>query len=295
MVQFGAINISGDSMQTTLRVILALSLTTLVLCSWLAPFDATAIKQIDTGLNRAMISYATARTLNAAISVAQGTEVAVEPGGVGINFTPGQALDPINDLVEQFSTLMLVACVAFGVQKILIGIGGFWLVSLMLTLVVSGWMWFYFRQQKPPIRLTKILVILLMIRFAIPLVTFGTDQLFNEFLSSGYKASQQVIDVASVQIAEINPSDPPLSADQGFIGSMKEKVNSLWSKTREVVDVKMHYIKLKQTAEQWASHIINLIVIFLLQTLIIPALLVWVLYVVARSAFESPVKISDNA
>lgn len=281
-------------MQAALRVILAMSLATMVLCSWLAPFDATAIQQIDAGLNRALISYATARALNAAISVAQGTEVAIEPGGVGINFTPGQALDPVNDLVEQFSTLMLVACVAFGVQKILISIGGFWLVSLVLTIVVLGWAWLYFRRQKPPIWLTKILVILLMTRFAIPLVTLGTDQLFNRFLSSDYKISQQVVDAASVQVTEINPSDPPLPADQGFIGSMKEKINSLWSKTRAAVDVKKHYIKLKQAAEQWVSHIINLIVIFLLQTLIIPTLLIWVLYAVARGTFELPVKISSS-
>lgn len=47
--------------------------------------------------------------------MAQGTEVAVEPAGVGVIFTPGQILDPVNDLLEQFSNLMLAASVAFGI------------------------------------------------------------------------------------------------------------------------------------------------------------------------------------
>lgn len=252
--------------------------------------DSTAIKQIDTGLNRALISYATARALNAAISVAQGTEVAIEPGGVGVNFTPGQALDPINDLVEQFSTLMLVACVAFGVQKILISIGGFWLVSLVLTAAALGWAWFYFRHQKPPAWITRILVVLLMIRFAIPVVTLGTDLLFQKFMDADYKASQQLIDLAPGQVTEISQPESTSTADQGIVDKIKEKVSGLWSQTKAAVDVKAHYIKLKQMAEQWAVHIINLIVIFLLQTLIIPVLLIWVLFAVVRGTFDVPVK-----
>ena len=69
------------------------------------------------------------------ISVVQGTQVSVQPGGVGVTFTPGQALDPINDLVEQFSLLMLGASVSFGVQLALIKFGAYWAVSLMLTAV----------------------------------------------------------------------------------------------------------------------------------------------------------------
>lgn len=270
-----------------------MSLAIMVIFSWLKPMDSIAIKQIDTGLNRAMFSYAAARTLNAVISVAQGTEVAIEPGGVGLNFTPGQALDPINDLIEQFSTLMLIACVAFGVQKILIYVGGFWLISLVLTIAALGWTWFYFRQKKPPAWLTKILVILLMIRFAIPMVTLGSDMLFQQFMAADYIASKQVIDSASGQVKEINAPNPTSStpsADQGFLEKMKEKANVLWSQTKAAVDAKSHYSKLKQTAEQWVVHIIKLIVIFLLQTLIIPVLLMWALYAVAMGTFKLPLK-----
>lgn len=156
-------------MQIARRVILVLSLATMVLCSWLKPLDSTAIQQVDAGMRRALISFAAARTLNAVISVAQGTEVSLQPVGFGLNLTPGQILDPVNDLVEQFSNLMLAASVAFDVQKVLIVISGYWMISLVLTTVALGWTWHYFRQQ-PSAWLSRMLVILLMLRFAVPTI-----------------------------------------------------------------------------------------------------------------------------
>ncbi len=63
----------------------------------------------STAVTKAAATWAVARGLDSAISVAQGTELALEPGGVGVNLTVGEVLDPINDLVEQFSQVMLVA------------------------------------------------------------------------------------------------------------------------------------------------------------------------------------------
>ena len=71
--------------------------------------DATSRDYAQKSLSRALVTYAAARTLNGVVSVAQGTEIALEPGGVGVVLTPGQVLDPINDLVERFSSVMLVA------------------------------------------------------------------------------------------------------------------------------------------------------------------------------------------
>lgn len=267
-------------MQIARRVILALSLATMVLCSWLKPLDSTAIQQVDAGMRRALISFAAARALNAVISVAQGTEVSLQPGGFGLNLTPGQILDPVNDLVEQFSYLMLAASVAFGVQKVLIVIGGYWMISLVLTTVALGWAWRYFRQQ-PSAWLSRMLVILLMLRFAVPIAAIGTDLLFKKFLAADYQTSQQVIDITTGKVADLNSPAPITTEEQGWW----EKTKGWWS---QKVDVKARFENLKQAAENATEHIIKLIVIFLLQTLVIPLLLLWVLYAAVRSAFEGP-------
>ncbi|MDP3354652.1 MAG: hypothetical protein Q8M51_02155, partial [Polaromonas sp.] len=142
-------------MHTARRFLLALAMGTLVLCSWLAPMDAPAMAQVDAGLKRALVSFASARVLNAAISVAQGTEALVQPFGFGVTLAPGQVLDPVNDLVEQFSKLMLAASVVFGIQKVLISMGGYWPLSVLLTGAVLGWGWCCWRGLRPPAWLSR--------------------------------------------------------------------------------------------------------------------------------------------
>jgi len=259
------------------RFALALFMLAAVACAWLAPLDAPAMQQVDAGLKRALISFASARALNAVISVAQGTELSVQPLGVGVTLTPGQLLDPVNDLVEKFATLMLAASVAFGVQKALIAMGAYWAVSLALTAAALGWGWWQWRQQRAPAWLSRLLVVLLMLRFAIPVVSLGTDLLWQKFLAPDYQASQHLIDTSSTRAASLAP---PAAADNtGVLGRMKG-----W--LAENADVQARFDSLKQAAEQATEHIIRLIVVFLLQTLVIPLLLLWALYALVRGVFE---------
>lgn len=259
------------------RAALAAGVAILLACSWLGTLDAPAERQVDAGLKRALLSFATARALNAVISVAQGTEIAIQPAGVGVVVTPGQVLDPVNDLVEQFSNLMLVASVSFGVQKMLIGIGGYWPVSLLVSLAALAWAYWGFRRQPAPAWLSISLVILLMIRFAVPVVTLGSDLLFQKFMAADYQSSQRVIDTASGRLDSLTPPAAVANENQGVL----EKIRAWWSQKS---DGPSRFEQLKQAAEQAIEHIIRLMVIFLLQTLVIPLALLWALYSVLRRA-----------
>ena len=268
-------------MQIARKIIVVFSMAAVILCSWLKPMDSPAMQQVDSGLKRALVSFATARALNAVISVAQGTEASIQPLGFGVTLTPGQVLDPVNDLVEQFSNLMLAASVVFGVQKVLLSIASYWPVSFALTIVALGWTLTYFRQIQPPALLSRLLVILLMLRFAIPVVTIGTDLVWQKFLANDYAVSQNSISSASGQVDKLSPSIPSAADSQGLLAKMKD----WFSKT---ADVKVQFENLKEAAEQATEHIIKLIVIFLLQTLVIPVLLLWAIYGVVRRAIDTP-------
>ena len=85
-------------------------------------FDDYGTKYTDEGFERSLVSFAIAKGLNGAISIVQGTEVALEPAGVGVILTPGQILDPANDLIERFSWIMLICTISLGIQSILLNI-----------------------------------------------------------------------------------------------------------------------------------------------------------------------------
>lgn len=112
-------------------------------------------------------------------------------------------------------------------------------------------------------------------------VTLGTDVLWQKYLAADYAVSQDSISSALGQVGKLNPSISEVSESQGLL----EKMKGWFSKN---ADVKVHFENLKAAAEQASEHIVKLIVIFVLQTLVIPLLLLWGLYGVARRAFEWP-------
>ena len=262
-------------MKPSRQIAVALCLALAVACAWLAPMDAPATARVDAGLKRALISFATARALHGVLSVVQGTQFSAQPLGVGVSLTPGQLLAPVNELVKNFSDFMLAASVAFGVMKAAIAIGSYVPVSLALTVVAAGWAWVYFRQRQTLAWLSKLLLVLLMARFAVPLAVLGTDVLFQKFMAADYVSTQQAIDTTSGQTAKLGPPVVPDSA--GVMDRIKAWIS-------QTTDFKARFEDIRQAAERVTEQVIRLMVIFLMQTLIIPLLLLWALYGALRMA-----------
>ena len=261
---------------------LVVAVAVMVACSWLAPFDEKANEQVDSGLKRAVATYATARLLNAAISVLQGTEVSLAPIGVGMTLTPGQALDPVNDLVEQFSKLMLVATVAFGVQKVLLVVGASWMISLTLTVVATLWGFLYLRGLTVPRLLARLLLILLMARFALPVSVIGTEAIFQRFLLPEYQVSHDTLKATQSEAGKLGKLPHEAMEKQGLWEKMSNSFTNAAAGSVERLE------SLKLAAEQATDRIISLMVIFTLQTIVFPILLIWVLFSVGRGSFEMP-------
>ena len=263
----------------------------LVALSWYRPVEALAESQLGDGLKRALVSFASARALNGVISVMQGTQVAVEPLGVGVSLSVGEILDPINDLVEAFSTVMLTASVAFGTQLLLLKLGSSWMVSAAVTSMALLWALLYFFDKSPG-WLSRLLMVLLFIRFVIPVATIGSAAVFDRLLKQDYETNQQVIDLTRQQLKTLSNATTSIPPAPGPNAPADTK--STWEKLKDSVTgtasaisgtftnplpaALASYEELKQSAEQAAEMMITLMVIFLMQTIVLPLILVWGLY-----------------
>lgn len=302
----------------------------MVMFSWLAPLDSAATERVDASFKRALVSFGTARALNAVISFAQGTEISIQPMGVGLNLAPGQILDPINDLVEQLSQLLLIASVALGIQKILLAVGANWAISLTFTLIAAAWCTLHLQNRPSPNWLSKLLFIFLMMRFAIPVSVVGTDVLFKSFMAPSYEASQAAIEATSSELdkspvmmegsmaasASAGPSDGA-TTKPGFFGRLfgkEEPAANLEPVNHETVtntappapnatataqsngdkpgffdklNPKKKFESFKLSAEKAVENMIHLMVVFTLDTIILPILLLWAFISIGRGAFLS--------
>lgn len=236
-------------------------------------------------LKRALVTFAIARGLNAVISVAQGTEVSIQPAGVGVNFAPGQILDPLNDLIEWFSWVVLMAATSLGIQELLLTIFSAkvfaWiLIAVAATLGVLMW---NKRMQLHPLRalLARLLLLLLVVRFAVPVMALANEGLYTTFMSERYATSQQSIQAVTEKIGEINRSAESSAStpeDDSLLGSAKR----LYQSTVESLDVSSYVQRYQSAAADVSEQVVNLIVVFVMQTLLLPLLFLWGVVQLAR-------------
>ena len=251
--------------------------------------DGISDDYADEAFKRALVTFAVARTLNGVISVAQGTEVAVEPGGVGVNFTVGQILDPINDLIEQFSSVMLVATSSLGLQNILLNMTSWWGVTAFLALaalfLVGVTWWPGGAKALTRSIAVRLFLVAAFMRFALPVLIVGTHVVFSAFLESEHDAATAVLEATSTEIEDFNRQEvlPPAATTES---SLLDRLGEMWDSSLKQLNVSGRIDRLKESASNASEQIINLIVIFVLQTIILPLAFLW-LFVEGLKAIAS--------
>ena len=265
----------GKSMRYIAMAVVVLAMITV---SFLKPIDQSSESQLDSALTRALIGFGIARTLNGVISVAQGTEFAVQPAGVGVNFSPGEILDPVNDLVERFSWVMLLATSSLGIQKILLEVSSWVGISFMLA--GAGFFWLMTRwragtaSQLADIA-SRVLLIILLLRFLIPLGSLANDWVYRQFLQPRFEASSLQLEEAGNRIREINTRNTETSSEAD---SLRQKAKNLYQSVTSKFDFDGMLDDYKESAESITEHAVNLIVVFILQTVIFPLLFLYMVY-----------------
>lgn len=109
--------------------------------------DENAKKLIDESFKQAVIVFGSAKALNGVISLAQGTEIDLPFVVIAI----GEILDPINDLVEQFSLIMLASLISLGIQKILLNFVTneiFNYILIVLVVILNIWLFKRFQNDE---------------------------------------------------------------------------------------------------------------------------------------------------
>ena len=277
-------------MEKRYKIVFTLVALSLLLLAQQGLVDRAGMQYTESGFKRALVTFAVARGLNGVISVAQGTEVAVQPAGVGINFTPGEILDPINDLIERFSWVMLASTASLGLQKVLLQIFASPHFTLLLALTMGVGLVLLWRRGIGWEGLTlfcyRTTLLLLVLRFAVPVVALGNELLFTTFLQPQYESSTQGIMQARDDIGSINRASgvAGVTQDDSLLGRAREWYQS----TLAGMDLEAVLQRYQQAAANVSEQLIQLIVIFLLQTVLLPLLFLWGIGRVLRQLYTLP-------
>ncbi|HSM06280.1 MAG TPA: hypothetical protein VK858_16790 [Longimicrobiales bacterium] len=240
------------------------------------PLDREAQAATDRVLRQALVTYAAARSLDAAVSLAEGTEFAVEPGGVGVTISAGEVLEPLDDLVEQFSSLMLVSATSLGVQSLLLRASAWSVLTiLLLVFLVARVGLALFPERVPPTVRTVIsrgTTLLLIARFAVPLYGVGTALLFERYLQPGQEEAVQALEETSTDVRALEELDEE-EVDPGLAA----RVSRWFSGAMERFDVTQRVEALRERVGLAVDQVVHLLVVFALQTIVLPLAFLWVM------------------
>lgn len=257
------------------RMLGVLILALLLALVWFRPLDTVAEQYTEAGLKRAFATFAVARGMNAAISVVQSASVNFQIGA-GASLQLGAVLDPLDDLVEQFSTLMLAATLSFATQRLLIDVSGALPVSVLLTVLLLAWGAFHVKNRLPPGWLARLALGLVCLRLAVPVAAFGSEVTYRLLLAEKYETSETQIKSAEVPDIEVQAGE-----------SLAERAKR-WLTQSTDIGKKIEALKAK--ADGWVEHFVRLAAVFIVQTVVMPLLFLWAmlrLYRVISAPFDS--------
>lgn len=284
--------------------------------SWL---DTNTENYLEDNRNKALVVFASARAINGIISVMQTAEISVIVGSASI----GELLDPANDLVERFSSVMLISLVSLAVQEVLFGIGkdiglrpllaiGFAALGIA-TLGKGTFVEKCFKSVG-----SVVLTLAIFLKLVIPLTAWVGAYVGEQFLDQEYETaiaslediqetakdledlvlqqaedavdqstvlpsqnatsrSETVESLHSEAIEENGLFDRARSLSSNAIGAVAEAVSSVTGSIRNAFSIP-RILSLAEFVGDLAEKVVNLIMVFLIQTVLIPvftALLFW--------------------
>jgi hypothetical protein len=217
----------------------------------LVRLDRRAESYVEKTMARAAYTFAIVRGLNGMISVIQGTEIAVSPAGIGLNLSVGEVLDPLNDLAERFSWVMLVSATSLGIQRILLEMSDWLGLQVLLTagmllLTVSIWKRFCGNVdlQSAGVRLV---MLALLVRLLIPAVAVVSETIYDRFLNLHYQEATLTLTRINDELKQADPTAQKNDAAPAPENKLQE-VRRWLTETKNLLDIQK---KLTFSALNW--------------------------------------------
>jgi hypothetical protein len=241
----------------------------------IAPWaDARGAAYLEASFARTLAALAATRGLDSAISLAQSSEVSFSlgPGGsIGI----GQALDPINDLVEQYGSLLLTSTTAVGVQRLGLQISqalGWWLL-LPAALAIAAAAATTGRRRRAIFGWARRLFALaLFARLAIPTAACLDELVAVRFLEAGYQEASAAVVKTTAQLEAVEVEETEKPWYERF-----NPVDYVGDRARRLYD----------TVGAVGESIVKLAIYFTISTIVLPLGTLWLLARLGSAVFST--------
>ncbi len=246
----------------------------------------------EDSITSALTIYGITRALNAGISMLQGTDI----NAVILSFSIGELLDPLNDLIERFSWIVMMAIASLGIQKVLLSVVISKAANLLLGTVVMGYLittWFKPLAAYRNVSV-KALCILFFIRFSLSMVFLCNYALDSYYFNEQKSAAQATL----IETHNVVESSTTLATDNNIVesDSFLNKMKKTYTETTQSVsNVKEKVEDVTSSIENSISSLLDLIVFYILQTVLLPIVFLFSFYKVLLLMLRMKFKLESDS
>ncbi|WP_345991680.1 hypothetical protein [Sulfurimonas sp. HSL-1716] len=260
-----------------MKIFLTIIIVFLSLINISTYIDSAALALHDLSFQRSLAAFGIAKALNAVISVFQGTEFSFSPMGMGVNISIGEILDPLNDLIERFSWLMLAATISIGVQKFFLLIGTKLFVQLAFifsSVFLMMLLWIKNFQDRRWVNISvRIFIVMFIFRFATILFIYLNQFVYTSLLENDYNNASVVLTKTDRQLDKEFALQQTNAQDLGQIFDVRQKLQTL-----------------KSIIDDASRQIITLSAIFVLSSILLPLLYIWIFVLCMKYALTGRIE-----
>ncbi len=247
-------------------------------------------------ITKAGLSYATCRGINALVSILLESELQIGPGGVGVTIALGQALDPIDDMTERLSDVLVTAVTSLGVQKLLYEISVSLTFPILFILLIIYFLLKLFNKeffQNNRKKMIKILLLFFVIRLCLPISAIVNSYLYNFYFDDKIVEARDSLEMDTNTLDEIKKFTPQES--NGLFSSIKNGAELILDKT---IQLKKSLSETMDKANIIIENLLKLtflyVGLFVVQVIILPVASFWILIKLANSIFEKDMPVILN-
>lgn len=203
----------------------------IIVISWLSVIDRKAEEYVDESTLQALGIFGTLRLANATISVVKSVEV--DAFFASVQF--GQVLDPVDDLIEDASSVLKFALGSLFTQKILVEIASTQFFKILITasglLLIAS---LYIQNGRFSGFLLKMFALVGLARFLFVLVIFFNGLVDQAFVDEKTSAEQEKLKGASQGIAAVGQTAQQDESDPETV-LIREQIEELTDQRKMVV------------------------------------------------------------
>ena len=238
-------------------------------------------------MTKAALAYGVCRVVNASVSVIKESHIQIQPAGLGVALAVGQVFDPLDDMTERASDILITAIVSLGIQKTTYelcvafapGLIGMSIIALVAVSFFKG-------DRATALRtvVLKFIIIIAVARLCLPTSSIISSYLNDHYFSLEITKAKNELAMSSPEMERLK--DIRMPEVDGVFGTIKNGFGFVGEKTSDLAAASKAMIR---NMRSMVSNLLKLsylyVALFIIQVILLPIGTFWILVRITNALY----------